>query len=683
MKPRAFVVMPFGSKRVRPAVPAAAGAPAQDAPAVDFTEVYRRLIAPALEEAGCEPFRADQESAAGDIRTDMFFELVTADLVVADISTLNPNVFYELGLRHGVSPRGVLHLHGGWERQPFDVAPDRTFKYDGALWIAGTARGAGWEEQVEREVASLAATLKGAISQDRTTTSSPVYSHLPGLRPVDWRGISTARARYFHGVLDDWQERLRVARKKGWAGDILTLACDAPTRYHHEQLLFAAARALIDLCRFDVAREVLEELLRAAPEHADAQYQLGLVLSRLGEIERAEVLFERIVNSQEDRPEAQGVLGPVYKELWRTRWQTLPDLAARQQAAGLSSNLAATAAQCYAAAQRANLDDYYYGINVILLAKLLEHLAQATGDTMADSEIEDLDGLAAVVRVAATGQLERVGRRHDERSQDEAVWARATLGELALLTGDEREAQRHYRHALASPGITGFKVNSMRAQIEMLAALGYRPQVVEPLLHLLDKSAPRPAREFAHVVVASGAMVDRPGRAEPRFPAEREEAVREAMAARLERWRVGKGDLALCGGACGADLLFAELCLERGARLRLLLPLPEGEFLGRSVRIAGGRWEERFFAVKRQAEVWCQHERLGPPPEGANAFERNNLWLLNTARVEAPAPPEPPFYALLVWDGKTTGDGAGGTHHFAAEVERIGGQTAVIDPSTS
>src|SRR5271165_4646565 len=102
---------------------------------IDFDAVYARLLEPALRQADCDPFRADSEAAAGDIRTDMFFELVTADLVVADISIANPNVFYELGVRHGVCPRGVLIVQGNFGgSRPFDVAPDRCFSYDGSLF---------------------------------------------------------------------------------------------------------------------------------------------------------------------------------------------------------------------------------------------------------------------------------------------------------------------------------------------------------------------------------------------------------------------------------------------------------------------------------------------------------------------------------------------------------------------
>ena len=82
MAHHAFVAMPFGIK--------------ED---IDFNAVFRDLIKPALEGAGFEVFRADEEMRAGNIRTDMFQELLLADLVVADLSIDNPNVWYELGVR--------------------------------------------------------------------------------------------------------------------------------------------------------------------------------------------------------------------------------------------------------------------------------------------------------------------------------------------------------------------------------------------------------------------------------------------------------------------------------------------------------------------------------------------------------------------------------------------------------
>src|SRR5918992_3011917 len=114
----AFVAMPFGTKE-----------------GIDFDAVYRDYIRPALEGAGFEVFRADEEPRAGNIRTDMFQELLLADLVVADLSIDNPNVWYELGVRHALRSRGVIQIQCRRDYLPFDVYVDRTLLYhikDGA-----------------------------------------------------------------------------------------------------------------------------------------------------------------------------------------------------------------------------------------------------------------------------------------------------------------------------------------------------------------------------------------------------------------------------------------------------------------------------------------------------------------------------------------------------------------------
>lgn len=94
MKLHAFVAMPFGLKK---------DSQGND---IDFNRVYGDLIKPALEAAGLVVFRADQEKRAGDIRTDMFQKLLIADLVLADLTLNNPNVWYELGVRHALRACG-------------------------------------------------------------------------------------------------------------------------------------------------------------------------------------------------------------------------------------------------------------------------------------------------------------------------------------------------------------------------------------------------------------------------------------------------------------------------------------------------------------------------------------------------------------------------------------------------
>jgi len=105
-RPHAFVAMPFGTKP-GPRDPEGKD-PGPDLRSIDFNRVYHDYIRPALEQAGFEPFRADEETRAGHIITDMFQELLMADLVVADLTIENPNVWYELGVRHALRARGVV-----------------------------------------------------------------------------------------------------------------------------------------------------------------------------------------------------------------------------------------------------------------------------------------------------------------------------------------------------------------------------------------------------------------------------------------------------------------------------------------------------------------------------------------------------------------------------------------------
>jgi hypothetical protein len=114
----------------------------------------------------------------------------------------------------------------------------------------------------------------------------------------------------------------------------------------------------------------------------------------------------------------------------------------------------------------------------------------------------------------------------------------------------------------------------------------------------------------------------------------------------------------------------------------LYLALPEAEFLEESVRLLNSDWEERYFKIRDRETVklFVQSDRLKSPPKGSSVFTRNNLWMINTARVEANDPKN--LYALLVWDEQPTGDGPGGTSDFALRVKQLGGHLApTINPT--
>jgi len=87
---KCFVIMPFGKKKDI------------DGYEVDFDYVYHELIYKAVKELGVDCERCDEIIGTGSIHKKMFRGIFDADVSVVDITSLNPNVFYELGVRHAL-----------------------------------------------------------------------------------------------------------------------------------------------------------------------------------------------------------------------------------------------------------------------------------------------------------------------------------------------------------------------------------------------------------------------------------------------------------------------------------------------------------------------------------------------------------------------------------------------------
>jgi tetratricopeptide (TPR) repeat protein len=155
---KCFVVMPFGRKPVRDG----------SGRHYDFDKVYRVVIRRAIKGAGLEPIRADEHKGSAIIHTDMFKDLRDHDVVLADLSLENANVFYELGIRHVMAPRGTVLMCHSDTVLPFDVHLSRVIKYryDG--------ESLDWEE-TERVVEELRLALEEA---KRGTPDSPVHALL-------------------------------------------------------------------------------------------------------------------------------------------------------------------------------------------------------------------------------------------------------------------------------------------------------------------------------------------------------------------------------------------------------------------------------------------------------------------------------------------------------------------------
>jgi len=155
---RCFVVMGFGTK-----TDFATGRK------LDLNKSYRLLIKPVVESKGLTCVRADEMMHTGNIDVPMYMELLIADVVIADISTANPNALYELGVRHALRPRTTIVISENKMPYPFDLNHIKITSY------AHLGDAIDYEE-VERFRKVLAETLDSVLNIEQP--DSPVYTFL-------------------------------------------------------------------------------------------------------------------------------------------------------------------------------------------------------------------------------------------------------------------------------------------------------------------------------------------------------------------------------------------------------------------------------------------------------------------------------------------------------------------------
>lgn len=140
----------------------------------DLDVTYNTIIKPSVENAGFKCVRGDEVLESGIIDKSMYALLIHSDLVIADITTFNPNAIYELGIRHAAKPFSTIVMKEKDGSIPFDINHNRTFTYS----HMGEDIGA---KEVERCVNALTNLI---LEVDRAKeTDSPLFHHIKGVEP--------------------------------------------------------------------------------------------------------------------------------------------------------------------------------------------------------------------------------------------------------------------------------------------------------------------------------------------------------------------------------------------------------------------------------------------------------------------------------------------------------------------
>ena len=656
---RAFIVRPFGTKE-----------------GINFEHVQKNLILPALAACDIQGSTTVPFLQAGNIRTDMFQQLLVADLVIADISIHNANVFYELGIRHALQPKRTMLVRaksknpkerGAQDEVPFDLRTDRYLEYD--------------SDSPAEKLELLTEALRQTLASEKA--DSPVFQMLPDLEAQE-------RSRFLP-VPPGFRDDVELALKRRQVGLLGLLGMEAEGFFWESEGLRLVGRAQFDLKALRLAKDTWEKLHRLDPQESEANQRLGTIYQRLGDLDSSDQALFRVTNSKAasnaERAEAFSLLGRNIKERWRSSWTQVASAQVARKA--LQSPELLQAYQKYNQGFLENLDSFYPGLNALSLLTLAIELAKKMPDAwearfeteaQATSELDALQ-IQRLRLAGAVGLSLDIAKQRLQQSGKEDRWVDISIADFLFLTIDKpQKIVFAYESALA--GAPAFYLDSARAQLDLFMQLGVMTERASPALAVFGAGGPPPeSQPVARVILFTGHMIDPPGATPPRFPDSIADRARQAIFDKVQQevTRTAGPVVAIASGASGGDLLFHDVCEELGIAHRLLLPLPPDRFRNESVSPAGRHWEDLFDAVlkKDPAQSFLTDSADLPiwlsVKKDYSTWQRANLWLLQ----EAVAIGAKNLTLLALWDGVKT-EGMGGTYDMRKIAQSCGAALVTI-----
>ncbi len=375
MNKRCFVIQGFGKKQDY-----------EQGKQFDLDASYE-VIKEAIQNAGLECFRADELRTSGVIDQVMYDQLLAADLVVADITTLNFNAAYELGVRLSLRPYATLIVGEEGMNFPFDVNHIYIHKYQ----HLGDDIGYREVKRFRAELTELAMKVMGEPKKD-----SPVYTFLRELPENGFMDVApTARS---------------IEKSAGDGVSLRDLKDEANTAMRDS--------------RFSDAIKLWEEVRKHGGKDDFVVQQLALATYKSKEpdaeqaLRKAEKILQYLKPHASFDPETLGLWAAIHKRLF----ELINESSALEEA--------------LFALERGFFikGDYYNGIN---LAFMLDTKAATSA---ADSK-QELHGVARYIRRKVKETCEKAIEAQ-ELTKDERYWVLATLYEACVGLGQHDEALR-------------------------------------------------------------------------------------------------------------------------------------------------------------------------------------------------------------------------------------------------
>ena len=441
MKPICFMIMPYGKK----AAQAEAG---QGITTIDFNALWDRAYAPMIKELGYNPVRADQDVGALII-TQMIERLYFADLVLAEMTIPNGNVYYEVGVRHAARKQGCVLLAADWSKQLFDIVQMRTIRYPLADGDVGEAAAQAIRAAIKPKIEALA---RGG---------SPVFESIKGY-PSDVDEADASTMKEAMAEIAAFQGRIRAVRAQPLsqrmpaAKALADEACKPPTTA-------PAALAVIRLLKdsADTADDWTWLIAFVAQLPADiasleeVRETNAFALANAGKLIEAIAKLEELMILSGPTPERLGLLGGRYKRL------AAKAATPAERLACLNKSIDA-----YERGMEIDLNKYYCSSNLPRL-----YLQR---NRKGDRE-----------RAVAVSQIVVAACERAKKRKEADEWLRPTLLGAAFDAGDADKAEELATEVLAE-GAARWKLATTMSDLESTVLLVQDPDTKNRLTTVLE-----------------------------------------------------------------------------------------------------------------------------------------------------------------------------------------------------
>ncbi|MBA5630196.1 tetratricopeptide repeat-containing protein [Moheibacter lacus] len=675
-----FIVRPFGNKR--PVIKKEKDGSFTTV-YFDFDRVEKELIKPAMKKLGLSGGTTGKIFNAGDIREDMFSELLIADIVIADITIYNPNVFYELGIRHALRNKFTILIKSpGLDQTPFDIMGYRYLLYDRVNPAA----------KIDELVRSISETLQ------ENRTDSPVFNVLPHLLPQEPES--------YIALPQDYVDEVRVAADSKFVGKLSLLAHEVEKFQWRISAWKLVGEELFRLKKYHSAKEIMRKVISSRKNKKDlyAHDRLSTIYQRLAEkkfdsdpneakslltqsdISAEIIIKDKQVNSRQ-RAEAYTLIARNHKSRWIFEWKNLNNDVLQKKA--LQSPHLMNAYENYRKGFMQNLNHYYSGYNAVELLYIITGLAEKHPDAWEDLYDEKEEAERKLIRFkkekekllaafqfsidSARAQTKSIGKKD--------VWLDLAEADLIHLTAKSQGRVSTKYNSVFSDADELTKESVMK-QLNIFKSLEILPENTAAALDSIHELT-RKEEKTEYYLLFTGHMIDKKEREVPRFPPEKEKAVTQSIRAKIIEIQNELGPnkklIGITGGACGGDIIFHEQCKDLGVTSRMFLAVPAPLFKIKSVAFAGNDWIKRFDALYEELDHPVLSDTLELPHWLRNKrdykiWQRNNLWELYFSLANGISN----MTLLAVWD-KQKSDGPGGTEDMVKQVKDRGGKVEIID----